>query len=261
MVSLDDTDTDFLPENVSIVNARKCSCRYSDSYCLIPNGESTSPNTCSVPRWEGDAAMTYCYKVHVFESFLGLFWMPSFLLIVIIIALPCTSQLGKNTVLYVTSSCIPCFNNKTVDRLIQNEMEAITEHITMEVSAMSERQDGMVEQKVLKLKTKPINKDHQFEFEDKHCLICMAPLEEGERIGDIACNHSFHGECLKEWVKRRNACPLCNEEVAAMHVTLVSSEEAFGDDTGSVDEDTRNQFEQLRDLYRRRSLRVIHRGT
>jgi len=41
------------------------------------------------------------------------------------------------------------------------------------------------------------------------CSICMGTLEEGDRIGALPCEHYFHVECLKEWLKRRNVCPLC----------------------------------------------------
>lgn len=45
-------------------------------------------------------------------------------------------------------------------------------------------------------------------FDD--CIICFQPLESGDRVGDLPCKHLFHADCLKTWLKRRNACPLCN---------------------------------------------------
>jgi hypothetical protein len=41
------------------------------------------------------------------------------------------------------------------------------------------------------------------------CTICFVPLENGDRIGALECDHNFHVDCLKTWLKRRNACPLC----------------------------------------------------
>jgi hypothetical protein len=41
------------------------------------------------------------------------------------------------------------------------------------------------------------------------CTICFVPLEEGDRIGALNCNHIFHVECIKGWVQRKNTCPLC----------------------------------------------------
>jgi len=42
------------------------------------------------------------------------------------------------------------------------------------------------------------------------CTICFCPFEEGDIIADLPCKHEFHVECLKGWVQRKNACPLCN---------------------------------------------------
>ncbi len=42
------------------------------------------------------------------------------------------------------------------------------------------------------------------------CAICFCAFEEGDRIGNLTCKHEFHIDCLKGWVQRKNACPLCN---------------------------------------------------
>jgi hypothetical protein len=46
------------------------------------------------------------------------------------------------------------------------------------------------------------------------CTICFVPLEEGDRIGDLACRHVYHVDCLKSWVQRKNTCPLCATPIA-----------------------------------------------
>jgi len=45
--------------------------------------------------------------------------------------------------------------------------------------------------------------------EDLTCTICFADIETDERIGALPCEHIFHADCLKTWLKRRNVCPLC----------------------------------------------------
>ncbi|KAG7348569.1 ring finger domain containing protein [Nitzschia inconspicua] len=52
-------------------------------------------------------------------------------------------------------------------------------------------------------------------YDEHSCTICFAPLEEGDRIGDLRCNHEFHVDCLKTWVQRKNACPLCNVPIGS----------------------------------------------
>jgi hypothetical protein len=51
--------------------------------------------------------------------------------------------------------------------------------------------------------------------EDENCTICFAPLLDGDRVGAIPCDHIFHAECLKMWLKRRNVCPLCQTKDVA----------------------------------------------
>jgi hypothetical protein len=43
------------------------------------------------------------------------------------------------------------------------------------------------------------------------CAICLIRLQDGDVIGDIPCGHAFHKDCLKDWLKRKNRCPLCQQ--------------------------------------------------
>jgi hypothetical protein len=69
------------------------------------------------------------------------------------------------------------------------------------------------------------------------CTICFAPLEDGDRVGALPCFHQFHVDCLKEWLRRRNACPLCQAtEVATPQYDDEDAEEAeasgYNEETG-----------------------------
>jgi hypothetical protein len=48
------------------------------------------------------------------------------------------------------------------------------------------------------------------------CAICLTRLQEGDVVGNISCGHVFHKECLKDWLPRRNTCPLCQRRGIAM---------------------------------------------
>ena len=52
------------------------------------------------------------------------------------------------------------------------------------------------------------------------CTICLAPVEDGEKVGVLPCSHIFHAECLSHWVKRRNVCPLCQAREIATPRTI-----------------------------------------
>jgi hypothetical protein len=47
------------------------------------------------------------------------------------------------------------------------------------------------------------------------CTICLGVVEDGERVGELTCNHIFHADCLKDWLRRRNVCPLCQTQNVA----------------------------------------------
>jgi hypothetical protein len=46
-------------------------------------------------------------------------------------------------------------------------------------------------------------------YEQMSCAICLGDYEEGEELTVLPCNHSFHAECVTEWLHTRNKCPLC----------------------------------------------------
>ena len=39
------------------------------------------------------------------------------------------------------------------------------------------------------------------------CAICLVRLQDGDLIGDISCGHALR----KDWLKRKNRCPLCQQ--------------------------------------------------
>lgn len=69
----------------------------------------------------------------------------------------------------------------------------------------------------LALKTKLYAAPHNAveDEDDLACTICFTPLEDGDRVGALSCKHEFHVECLKNWLPRRNICPLCQAPNAA----------------------------------------------
>mmetsp|Transcript_5333 Transcript_5333/g.10558 ORF Transcript_5333/g.10558 Transcript_5333/m.10558 type:complete len:354 (+) Transcript_5333:205-1266(+) len=51
----------------------------------------------------------------------------------------------------------------------------------------------------------------------QECMICLANFLDGDRVGNLKCGHTFHIDpCLKEWVERKNHCPLCHSEDLAV---------------------------------------------
>ncbi|KAL9330305.1 hypothetical protein ACSQ67_005308 [Phaseolus vulgaris] len=52
---------------------------------------------------------------------------------------------------------------------------------------------------------------------DKECSICQEEYEAGDELGRLNCEHSYHFQCIKQWLSQKNFCPVCKQQVAARH--------------------------------------------
>ncbi|KAK6919140.1 Zinc finger, RING-type [Dillenia turbinata] len=41
------------------------------------------------------------------------------------------------------------------------------------------------------------------------CVICQEEYEDKETVGALLCAHEFHANCIGEWLRRKNTCPIC----------------------------------------------------
>ena len=53
-----------------------------------------------------------------------------------------------------------------------------------------------------------IENGHETSFADAATGLCPVCLSEGLHC-QTSCGHGFHIECLKQWVRKGNNCPLC----------------------------------------------------
>lgn len=64
--------------------------------------------------------------------------------------------------------------------------------------------------------------------EEPACTICLGEYENGEELVQLACNHTYHDECITAWTQEHTKCPLCNldlETVATENSSHSHSEE------------------------------------
>ena len=43
------------------------------------------------------------------------------------------------------------------------------------------------------------------------CLVCQCEYEMGEQLCRLPCQHSFHMDCVKPWLMKKDVCPYCRQ--------------------------------------------------
>ncbi|KDP31952.1 hypothetical protein JCGZ_12413 [Jatropha curcas] len=46
-------------------------------------------------------------------------------------------------------------------------------------------------------------------LENEPCCICQEDYVDGEELGKLDCGHDFHFYCIRQWLVRKNICPIC----------------------------------------------------
>ena len=49
--------------------------------------------------------------------------------------------------------------------------------------------------------------------EGRGCAICISDYECGEKVKQLQCAHTFHEDCLRDWLEKNVTCPLCRTHV------------------------------------------------
>ncbi|KAL4449954.1 hypothetical protein ABPG74_015073 [Tetrahymena malaccensis] len=46
-----------------------------------------------------------------------------------------------------------------------------------------------------------------------NCPVCLCEFEEGEEVKILDCCHSYHSQCIDEWLKKNTHCPVCKKDM------------------------------------------------
>ncbi|GMJ08004.1 hypothetical protein HRI_004469600 [Hibiscus trionum] len=68
---------------------------------------------------------------------------------------------------------------------------------------------GTIKANLRRRRFQPISMEPTAEAEQ--CCICQEDYANGEELGKLDCGHDFHFDCIKEWLRRKNQCPICKK--------------------------------------------------
>ena len=62
--------------------------------------------------------------------------------------------------------------------------------------------------------------------EVSECSICLNTFEDEDLITPLSCDirHYFHHACIKEWMVKKNECPLCKDPIQPASLKQLSKE-------------------------------------
>lgn len=49
----------------------------------------------------------------------------------------------------------------------------------------------------------------QEDLSEAGCPICLEEYKDGDNLGIMKCRHAYHLSCIKDWLRRKNNCPIC----------------------------------------------------
>ncbi|XP_019098062.1 PREDICTED: LOW QUALITY PROTEIN: probable E3 ubiquitin-protein ligase RHG1A [Camelina sativa] len=90
-----------------------------------------------------------------------------------------------------------------VDNMSYEELLALEERIGDVCTGVNEE---TISNRLKQRKYKSNTKSPQ---DAEPCCICQDEYTEGEDMGTLECGHEFHSQCIKEWLKQKNLCPIC----------------------------------------------------
>ncbi|XP_057718753.1 probable E3 ubiquitin-protein ligase RHG1A [Arachis stenosperma] len=102
-----------------------------------------------------------------------------------------------------------------VDNMSYEELLALEERIGNVSTGLNEE----TILKLLKQKKHSVETGSQPESEAEPCCVCQEEYKDGEDIGTLDCGHDFHTECVKQWLKHKNLCPICKTTGLATKTT------------------------------------------
>ena len=201
-----------------IAQVRECTC------ALITSRGSFCPSDKDTCEMAADGSIS-CYIASTRVSILRNTWPIVLMWYGVALMFLLFTEQGVNARRYVRLClCSDRLNTDIANRMVRNEFERRTWRRRQRSNDVPsdggnpqlEHEDSVRRPQRLALKTKRFcrpcaGENDEDEDEDYNCSICFVALHDGDRVGALACNHLFHVECLKLWIQRKNACPLCQE--------------------------------------------------
>tara|TARA_E500000178_G_C17019787_1_gene754927 strand:+ start:760 stop:2361 length:1602 start_codon:yes stop_codon:yes gene_type:complete len=111
-------------------------------------------------------------------------------------------------------------NNQIFSQLVNSaifprQLQGMFNHLPMNTQAvhMDDVRVTLQDKDLESIKTIKFSEINDPKIDEKKCSICMTKFADDDDISILKCNHIFHEDCIKEWLKDYNyKCPVCRCE-------------------------------------------------
>ena len=125
----------------------------------------------------------------------------------------CDKKFEENNKTFKENNKIFEENNKKLDELLKKveELHIILSEI---INNSKKRKDYLNDEDINKyLNEIEINEISLKKYNKQKCIICLDSYSISDKICFLPCIHYFHFNCIKNWVKESNKCPICKHNI------------------------------------------------
>ena len=73
--------------------------------------------------------------------------------------------------------------------------------------------EGLDDETINKYPESTIKSVKKLAEDKKKCLICLEKFVKGQKSIALPCIHIFHSQCIKQWMRKKNSCPICKNKI------------------------------------------------
>lgn len=85
--------------------------------------------------------------------------------------------------------------------------------------------------------------------EEVICAICLDDCKDDADTVALACSHQFHKACIRTWLRRQPACPLCKKAVTGqLLIDIIGASSAYDANENSQSEDNDSGSDDVSDI-------------
>uniref|UniRef100_A0A7S0C9A4 RING-type E3 ubiquitin transferase n=1 Tax=Proboscia inermis TaxID=420281 RepID=A0A7S0C9A4_9STRA len=245
---LKESDGDGIGSGGISYSARWCSCRNLGArvgwedydlqggfYCLVSQGDA-----CLVPpRPSGpEQDLNFrCFKSSIARNILRNYFPVIMLWYMVLVIALLFTPLGRNAQRYLVRKYVCRRRNQIeAERFIARNTENLSGTRVLSDEAINNRLSSLPTRLELKTKlhfygVKNSLPDYLLNATERKtdvhldsdgpmvCSICLNDVKHGDKVGVLQCDHIFHSDCLKIWLRKKNLCPLCQRKDIAVAVS------------------------------------------